>query len=96
MQQSVVTAVVLTCDTCGLVRVSDNPAAAAAAAAAQARARAHTSVTGHSRLLYECIESPERIKLALAFEQRSLKTVRGYVEEGDQDSDDLDNAIGRI
>jgi|GEM_PF-2256038 hypothetical protein len=90
VQQSVVTAVVLTCDTCGLVRVSDNPAAA------QARARAHTSVTGHSGLLYECIESPERIKLALAFEQRSLKTVRGYVEEGDQDSDDLDNAIGRI
>ena len=88
-QLGLVTAVVLTCDTCGLVRVSDD------AAAAHARARAHTSVTGHGGLMYEPIESPERLKLALAFEQRSLKTVRGYVDESDQDTDHLDGVIGR-
>ncbi len=74
MKRHPITAVLLSCP-CGLVRISDDYAAA------HARGKAHTSLSGHQALTYSLIEAPERIRDAQAEEQRSRKGVKGYVED---------------
>ena len=76
MERHPIPAIVLYCDTCGLVRIADDYAAA------HARASAHRSLSGHIRLEYCVVEAPERLRLAQVFEQRSTKTIEGYVEDG--------------
>ena len=76
MERHPIPAIVLHCSTCGLVRIADDYTAA------HARATAHTHLSGHHSLEYSVIEAPERLRLAQAFEQRSRKAVRGYVEDG--------------
>ena len=80
MERRPIPAIVLCCKTCGLVRIADDYTAA------QARASAHTHLSGHQGLEYTLVEAPERLKLAQAFEQRSRRTVRGYVEDGVADA----------
>ena len=64
------TAVLLCCQTCGLVRVADD------APAAQARGQAHQRFSGgHHQVAYCPIEAPERLRLARAFERRSRQKV---------------------
>jgi hypothetical protein len=72
---STTTAVLLSCGHCSLVRVSDDYSAA------HARWKAHTSLSGHHGLTYTLIDAPERIRLAQRVEQRSRKTVKGYIKD---------------
>ena len=76
MEHHPITAVLLCCKTCGLVRVSDNYSAA------HARGKAHTNLSGHPTIKYSLIEAPDRLKEAQAGETESKKTVTGYVEDG--------------
>jgi hypothetical protein len=76
MERHPIPAIVLCCKTCGLVRIADDHIAA------QARAAAHNHLSGHQNPEYTVVETPERLKLAQAFEQRSRKAVTGYVEDG--------------
>lgn len=76
MERHPIPAIVLCCDTCGLVRIADD------FAAAHARAAAHRHLSGHVRLEYCVVEAPERLRLAQAFEQRSTKTILGYIKDG--------------
>jgi hypothetical protein len=76
MERSPISAVVLSCTTCGFIRIADDHSAA------HARAAAHMHLSGHQGMEYSIIESPDRLMLAQAFEQRSRKTVIGYVQDG--------------
>ena len=75
MERRPIPAIVISCHTCGLVRIADDYAAA------YARASAHIHLSGHHDVQYTAVESPERLRLAEAFEQRSRKTVQGYVQD---------------
>ena len=74
MEHHPITAVLLCCKTCGLLRVSDNYTAA------HARGKAHTGLSGHLTIKYSLIEAPDRLREAQAGETESKKTVKGYVE----------------
>ena len=87
MERCPIPAIVLFCNTCGLLRIADDYTAA------HARATAHTHLSGHHGLQYTVVEAPERLRLAQAFEQRSRKTVMGYVE--DPVAGALENLAGR-
>jgi len=50
------TAVLLSCPTCGLVRVCDDYTSA------HARGAEHTRLSGHQGLKYEVIQAPERLQ----------------------------------
>ena len=75
MERRPIPAIVISCHTCGLVRIADDYTAA------YARASAHIHLSGHHEVQYTAVESPERLRLAEAFEQRSRKTVQGYVQD---------------
>ncbi|MBA2253201.1 MAG: hypothetical protein H0W13_10970 [Nitrospirales bacterium] len=74
MERHPITAVLLSCHTCDLLRISDDYVAA------YAREKAHTSLSGHEDIEYSLIEAPDRLRDAQAFEQESKKAVKGYVE----------------
>jgi len=59
MERHLVTAVLLTCSTCGLVRMADDYGSA------HARGNVHARLSGHAKIEYSQIEAPERIKGAL-------------------------------
>jgi hypothetical protein len=61
------TAVLLSCNACGLVRVCDDYTDA------HERGKAHTSLSGHHAIKYSLIEAPERLEK----KKRSRKTVKG-------------------
>jgi hypothetical protein len=73
-------AIALYCHTCSLIRVAQDYAGA------HARATAHTHLSGHDDLEYSVLDAPERLRLARAFEQRSQKTIHGYVLDGIADA----------
>jgi hypothetical protein len=56
MERHPITAILLTCSTCGLVRMADDYGSA------HARGNAHIRLSGHSKITYRQIEAPERIK----------------------------------
>jgi hypothetical protein len=60
------TAVLLSCNACGLVRVRDDYTDA------HERGKAHTRLSGHHAIKYSLIEAPERLQ-----KKRSRKTVKG-------------------
>jgi hypothetical protein len=73
MDRHPVHAIVLCCITCGFMRLAqDYPGA-------RARAAAHTHVSGHYDVEYAIVETPDRLRLAKAFEQRSQESIHGYV-----------------
>jgi hypothetical protein len=80
--------VVLFCTTCGFIRLADDHTAA------HARAAAHMHLSGHQGIEYSIIESPDRLMLAQAFEQRSRKTVTGYVQDGVEETFDTFTGAG--
>src|ERR1051325_3104065 len=86
MESHPLPAIVLYCNTCGLIRlaVSDR--------AAHARATAHTEVSGHDRIEYSIITDPDRLRVAEAFERRSARRINGYVE--DRFADALEELTG--
>jgi len=86
MERHPIPAIVLCCETCGLVRIADDYAAACA------RASAHRHLSGHIRLEYCVVEAPEQLRLAQAFEQRSTRTILGYVKDGV--TDDVERSTG--
>ncbi len=59
MERHPITAILLTCSTCGLVRMADDYGSA------HARGNAHVRLSGHPTIKYSQIEAPERIKGAL-------------------------------
>jgi hypothetical protein len=73
MERHPIPAVVVSCPTCGLIRIADDYAAA------YARASAHVHLSGHHGLEYSAIDTPERLHLAEACQERSQRTVKGYV-----------------
>jgi hypothetical protein len=75
MERRPIPAIVISCHTCGLVRIADDYHAA------YARASAHIHLSGHHEIQYTAVESPERLRLAEAFEQRSRKAVKGYARD---------------
>ena len=58
MERHPITAILLTCSTCGLVRMADDYGSA------HARGNAHIRMSGHPKIQYSQIEAPERIKAA--------------------------------
>ena len=56
MERHPITAILLTCSTCGLVRMADDYGSA------HARGNAHIRLSGHPKIQYSQIEAPERIK----------------------------------
>ena len=80
MERSPLPAVVLSCPTCGFIRIADDQIAA------HARASAHMHLSGHQGMEYCLVESRDRLMLAQAFEQRSRKTVIGYVQDALDDA----------
>jgi hypothetical protein len=81
-----ISAIVLYCNTCGLIRIGDNYPAA------HARAIAHTQLSGHAEIEYAILDDPDRLRVAEAFERRSARRVNGYVE--DQLADALEGLTG--
>jgi hypothetical protein len=75
MERHPVTAVLLCCQACGLLRVSEDYAGA------HATGKAHSSLSGHSNIHYSLIEAPDRLRVIQACEQESTKPVKGYVKE---------------
>ena len=71
MEHHPITAVLLCCKTCGLVRVSDNYSAA------YARGKAHTGLSGHLTIKYSLIEAPDRLKRRRRARGRGRKQLRG-------------------
>ena len=80
METSPLPAVVISCTTCGFIRIADDQTAA------HARAAAHMHLSGHRGMDYCLVESRDRLMLAQAFEQRSRKTVIGYVQDALDDA----------
>jgi hypothetical protein len=78
MQRHPITAILLTCSTCGLVRVADDYKSA------HARGNAHARLSGHAEIQYSQIEAPERIKGALREAKASIH--RMATEAGVTDS----------
>ena len=75
MERRPAPAIVLSCTTCGFIRIADDPTAA------RARASAHMHLSGHLGMEYSIVDSPDHLRLAQAFDQRSRKTVTGYVQD---------------
>ena len=80
MERHRLPAIVLYCNTCGLIRVAEDYRGA------HARATAHTHLSGHYDLEYSALDAPQRLRLAQALEQRSQKTIHGYVVDGMADA----------
>ena len=59
MERHPATAILLTCSTCGLVRMADDYGSA------HARGNAHIRLSGHPHIKYSQIEAPERMNGAL-------------------------------
>ena len=70
MERHPITAILLTCSTCGLVRMADDYGSA------HARGNAHIRMSGHPKIQYSQIEAPERIKAA----QMEAKACCGWWE----------------
>ena len=77
MERYPVTAILLTCSTCGLIRMADDYSSA------YARGNAHIKLSGHSKIQYSQIEAPERIKGAQREAKASME--RMAVEAGVRD-----------
>lgn len=69
MERHPITAILLTCSTCGLVRMADDYGSA------HARGNAHIRLSGHPKITYSQIEAPERIKSALIEAKASMETM---------------------
>ena len=76
MERHPIPAVVVSCPSCGLIRIADDYAAA------HARASAHVHLSGHHDVGYSVIDTLQRLKFAQACEQRSEKAVKGYLYDG--------------
>ena len=59
MERHPVTAILLACSTCGLVRMADDYKSA------HARGNAHIRLSGHASIKYSLIEAPDRLKGAM-------------------------------
>ena len=75
MERHPIPAIVVSCTTCGLIRIADGYTGA------HARASAHVHLSGDHALEYSVIDTPERLKLAQACEERSRTAVKGYVHD---------------
>jgi len=73
MERHPIPAIVVSCSTCGLIRIADDYAAA------HARASAHVHLSGHHDVEYSIIDTPDRLKLAEACQERSETAVKGYL-----------------
>jgi hypothetical protein len=69
MERHPVTAILLTCSTCGLVRMADDYGSA------HARGNAHVRLSGHPKIQYSQIEAPERIRGARLEAKASMETM---------------------
>jgi len=67
------TAVLLSCNACGLVRVCDDYTTA------HEKGKTHTRLSGHHGIKYSLIEAPERLQEK---KKRSPDTVKGDIGEG--------------
>ena len=67
MKRHPTTAILITCPTCGLVRMADDYASA------QARGKAHITLSGHPKVEYSQIVAPDRIKGAQAEARASME-----------------------
>lgn len=72
-----ITAILLTCSTCGLIRMADDYSSA------HARGNAHIQLSGHPKIRYSQIEAPDRIKDARMEAKASME--RMAVEAGVMD-----------
>ena len=63
------TAVLITCPTCGLVRIADDYDSA------RARGKAHTSLSGHPKVGYSQIVAPDTIKVAQLEARASMESM---------------------
>lgn len=69
MERHPITAILLTCSTCGLVRMADDYGSA------HARGNAHIRLSGHPTIKYSQIETPERIKSARLEAKASMEVM---------------------
>jgi hypothetical protein len=69
MERHPVTAILITCSSCDLVRMADDYGSA------HARGNAHIRLSGHSTIKYSQVEAPERIKGALMAAKGSWETM---------------------
>ena len=69
MERHPVTAILLTCSTCGLVRMADDYGSA------HARGDAHVRLSGHPKIQYTLIDAPERMRGALREAKASTETM---------------------
>ena len=69
MKRHPTTAILITCPTCGLVRMADDYASA------QARGKAHISLSGHPKVEYSQIIAPDRIKGAQVEAMASMESM---------------------
>jgi hypothetical protein len=69
MERHPVTAVLLTCSTCDLVRMADDYGSA------HARGNAHVRLSGHPKIQYTLIEAPDRIRDARLEAKTSTETM---------------------
>ena len=69
MKRHPTTAILITCPTCGLVRMADDYASA------HARGKAHISLSGHPKVEYSQIVAPERIKGAQVEARASMESM---------------------
>ena len=67
MERHPITAIVLSCSTCGLIRMADDYGSA------HARGEAHIRLSGHPKIKYSQIETPERVKSARLEVQASME-----------------------
>jgi len=71
MELHSITAVLLCCKACGLLRISDDYATA------HARGKAHTTLSGHHTIKYSLIEAPDRLREPQAGAWKARKRSRG-------------------
>lgn len=69
MERHPATAVLLTCSTCGLVRMADDYGSA------HARGKAHSQLSGHTEIKYNLIEAPDRLKSAEIAAKASMESM---------------------
>ena len=69
MERHLTTAILISCPTCGLIRMADNYASA------HARGNAHISFSGHPKIDYSQIDAPDRIKGAVAEAKASMESM---------------------
>lgn len=64
-----ITAILITCSMCGLIRMAHDDGSA------QARGKAHSQLSGHTEIKYTLIESPDSIRNAEMAAKASMESM---------------------